>query len=507
MTQRSVIWLGRGLVVLGLAIVAWSIVPAFHWAVIAGAGGALIGIGLLLPAAARGRRSDGDPQPGLPTDFLHVTDLLRRAHQGRGGWIVGTREGDINVGDSNLDDHIRGRGYALAQLAAVDERAHVSRESDGTYVAVGSFPYGAAILLGDRKAGIDATEAATDDLRRLVATLARVELDWAQGDRVARQLAQLADTGQTIGTIAAAAAMLAEQVVGQPAAVVIQESGTRVLRVQGVSPQGDRRMLGFVPREDSPVGRAIAGAVPVVTAGGEDIFGPGVPERRQRERTGSAHPLVDGHFAIGALVLAGPPIEPATPKGEQVGRLLVELGSRLAAARAVHEAQERAIKDMLTGLYNRREFERRFEAFRNEIKEHPAAAVLVYVDIDHFKRLNDSLGHPAGDSALQHMARILEREIRDGDLVARVGGEEFAVWLPRTPLARGLEVAGRIRGAVAEAVWRWEGGEHRLTVSCGVAGYPETSNDINNLRALADAALYQAKQQGRNRVEMARAST
>lgn len=495
------------MVVLGLAGVAWSMVPAFHWAVIAGVGGALVGIGLLLPAAVRARPGDGNRLSGLPTDFQHVTDLLRRAHRGRGGWIVGTREGDISVGDADLDDHVRGRGFALAQLAAVDERAHVSREGDGTYVAVGNFPYGAAILLGDRAAGFEATEAASDELRRLLATLARVEVDWAQGDRVARQLALLADTGQSIGMIAGAAATLAEQVVGQAAAVVIQESGTRVLRVQGVSPAGDRRMLGFVAREDSPVGRAVAAGVPVVSGAGEDVFGPGVPERRLRERAGSAHPLVDGHFAIGALVLAGPPVEPATPKGEQVGWLLVELGSRLAAARAVHEAQERAIKDMLTGLYNRREFERRFEAFRQEIRTDPSAAVLVYVDIDHFKRLNDTLGHPAGDAALQHVARILEREIRDGDLVARVGGEEFAVWLPRTPLGRGLEVAGRIRSAIAEAVWRWEGGEHRLTVSCGVAGYPETTNDVNNLRALSDAALYQAKQAGRNRVEMARART
>src|SRR5204862_27990 len=72
-------------------------------------------------------------------------------------------------------------------------------------------------------------------------------------------------------------------------------------------------------------------------------------------------------------------------------------------------------------------------------------ATLIYVDLDHFKKLNDTLGHPAGDAALKHVARLLEAAVRTGDLVARIGGEEFAVWLPRTPLREGIEVAERIR--------------------------------------------------------------
>jgi len=130
-------------------------------------------------------------------------------------------------------------------------------------------------------------------------------------------------------------------------------------------------------------------------------------------------------------------------------------------------------------------------------------ASLVYVDLDHFKRLNDTLGHPAGDAALKHVARLLEAAVRDGDVVARIGGEEFAVWLPRTPLREGVEVAERIRRSVAEKHLTWGGSVYPLTTSCGIASYPEPIGDLLNLPAAADAALYRAKQAGRNRVEKA----
>jgi len=128
---------------------------------------------------------------------------------------------------------------------------------------------------------------------------------------------------------------------------------------------------------------------------------------------------------------------------------------------------------------------------------------LIYSDLDHFKKLNDTLGHAAGDAALRHIARILEGAVRDKDLVARIGGEEFAVWMPHTPMESGLEVAERIRSTVESTQWRWSGEPYGLTISCGVAAYPDTVRDVANLRGAADAALYSAKQRGRNRVERA----
>jgi diguanylate cyclase (GGDEF)-like protein len=497
-------WLGRGLVVLGLAVVVFSILHAFHWALIGGVGGTLVGVGMLLSAAERGWRSESGVTGAPIADFDHLTDLVRRAHQARGSWIVGTREGDLTAGEEGLDDHERERGYALAQLAAVNERPHVSREGDGTYVAVGAFPYGAAVLLRGGKGGVDATDAVTEDLRRLVASLAQVESDWAQGDRVARQLAALTTSGQAIDTVAASAARLAEQIVGQGVVVAIQDSATGSLRVLGVSAAADPRLLGIVAPEWSPAGRAVTSGLYVVSGPGDDILGPRMPERRQRDRMGTAFPLKDGEAGIGALVVIGAPLNAGSPKAEQVNRLVAELGTRLSAVRAVHEAQERAVKDPLTGLHNRREFERRFDSYKHGNLSSPAA--LIYIDIDHFKRLNDSLGHPAGDAALVHVARILERETRGVDLVARIGGEEFAVWLPETTLAKAMDIAERMRRAIQNGDWKWDGQEERVTVSCGVASCPESTTSLENVRALADAALYRAKEAGRNRVEKATVS-
>jgi len=499
--NQKVRWLGRVLVVLGLAVVVFSILHAFHWAVIAGVGGTLVGTGMLLSAAERGWRSESAVTGAPIADFDHLTDLVRRAHQARGSWIVGTREGDLTAGEETLAEHERERGYALAQLAAVNERPHVSREGDGTYVAVGSFPYGAAVLLRAGKGGVEATDAVTTDLRRLVASLAQVEGDWAQGDRVARQLAALSSAGQGIDAVAASAARLAEQIAGQGVVVAIQESTTGSLRVQGVSSSADPRLMGLIAPEWSPAGRAMASGLYVVSGPGEDILGPRMPERRQRDRMGTAFPLKDGESGIGALVVIGPPLDAGSPKAEQVNRLVAELGTRLSAVRAVHEAEERAVTDPLTRLHNRREFERRFDTYKDG--DPGRSAALICIDIDHFKRLNDSLGHPAGDAALVHVARVLERETRGVDLVARIGGEEFAVWLPETTLAKAMDIAERMRHAIENGGWRWDGQEERVTVSCGVASCPESSRSLENVRGLADAALYRAKEAGRNRVEKA----
>jgi len=238
----------------------------------------------------------------------------------------------------------------------------------------------------------------------------------------------------------------------------------------------------------------------VATRGSEDVFGPGVPERRRSERAGTAYPLMDGSLVVGALVLLGPPLDPDAPLFDDLGPLLSDLGPRLAAARAVHDAERRAVVDPLTGLRNRRELERALTVYGPKASE---PATLIYIDLDHFKRLNDTLGHPAGDAALTHVARLLETAVRDGDMVARVGGEEFAVWLPRTAAREGLEVAERIRRSIAEKPLLWTGSPYPLTTSCGIASYPEPIGDLLNLTAAADAALYRAKELGRNRVEKA----
>ena len=474
------------------------------WAPLALAGG--LGLGWLLGAARRRARERRAPL--RPSDISHTLDLLRRAHGGAAAWAVGLASGPIAAVDPRLAADARARGDALVQLACVDGRVHVVREPAGTYVAVGDFPFGAGVLL----APDTDPAAAAADLRRVVAGMrvaAAVELQHIEGSdrRVVKQLAAaLAVREHTVAGIAAAALELVQRLTERGAVVVLQDAPSKELRVVARSGAADQRLERLVLSGESPVARAVASGVPIATQGREDIFGPGVPERRRQERAGTAYPLLDGHFAIGALVLIGPPLAAETTKAEQVGRLVAELGPRLAAARAVQAAEQRAVLDPLTGLYNRLEFEAKIDAFRSgEGGSGRGAATLVYVDIDHFKRLNDSLGHAAGDKALQHVAEILLRQVRDHDTVARIGGEEFALWLPHTPATLGIEVAERVRGAIETTLWHWDGAPRPLTASCGVASYPECAPD--NLRALADAALYRAKQAGRNRVEKAGAAS
>jgi diguanylate cyclase (GGDEF)-like protein len=153
--------------------------------------------------------------------------------------------------------------------------------------------------------------------------------------------------------------------------------------------------------------------------------------------------------------------------------------------------------DPLTGLHNRRGFDEAFTLITAK------SGTLVYSDLDRFKNVNDTLGHPAGDAALVHFARIIREQIRSRDVAGRIGGEEFAVWLPETSLEMGVRIAERIRVKLGTTAWDWRGRTWPLSASFGVAACPETSKSLDNLPAQADSALYVAKRSGRNRVEQA----
>ena len=473
----------------------------------AGAGGSLAPAVWMLVSAALGfalgyslrRRRPTTPASTKSFDLPHAFDLLRKAHASQAGWAIGLAAGEIASGA----EEARARGMAFVQVASVDGRVHVAREVEGAYVAVGDFPYGAALLLDDTAPSDAAIEAAVADLRRFIEAMRAADVQVAVGPGllVARQLAIGVGGAQTLEGVARAGVELAEHLAERAAAIVIRAGREQeAAQVVAVSPGADKRLVGRWLHADAPVNRALQGAVPIVTRGDEDVFGPGMPERRRHEREGYVYPLMDGRTVVGALVLIGPTAYGSIPI-DRIASLVGELGPRLAAARAVHEAEQRAVLDPLTGLRNRREFQRVLDSYG--LQKKVPEATLVYVDIDHFKRLNDTLGHAAGDAALKHIARVLEAAVRDGDLVARIGGEEFAVWLPHAGQREGLEVAERIRETIASTAWHWSGTRHPLTTSCGVAAYPQPIGDLHNLPAAADAALYRAKQAGRNRVEKA----
>jgi two-component system cell cycle response regulator len=165
--------------------------------------------------------------------------------------------------------------------------------------------------------------------------------------------------------------------------------------------------------------------------------------------------------------------------------------------------QELSNTDALTGLRNRRFFEQVFPTMFEQARRYWRPLSLAMVDIDHFKAVNDAYGHAAGDTVLKKVAGSIAACTRKSDVVARIGGEEFAIVLPETPLFESLKVAEKIRANVAALETKFEGVTIRAHCSIGVANVPSSRFARQELMvAAADNALYEAKRNGRNRVEM-----
>lgn len=159
--------------------------------------------------------------------------------------------------------------------------------------------------------------------------------------------------------------------------------------------------------------------------------------------------------------------------------------------------------DGLTGIFNQRSFMEAATAQIALAHRNKQPLSLIAMDLDHFKQVNDTYGHQAGDRALQICAQKMKESSREHDLPARVGGEEFAILLPGTPLEDALLAAQRLRSTIENAAINLEDGTHfHLTASLGVATL-EADETLESLMKRADQALYSAKQNGRNRVEAA----
>lgn len=191
--------------------------------------------------------------------------------------------------------------------------------------------------------------------------------------------------------------------------------------------------------------------------------------------------------------------QPGIEVNEGVLRLLAAIGSQVGIAinnaRLYEQTKSSSLHDPLTGLANRRFLQIQMEKSFEAAKRYGERLSVVMLDIDHFKRYNDTRGHLEGDKLLARVAEVLVKELRNADYVFRYGGEEFFCMLPETDLPMAVEVAERLRHAV-------EAGTD-VTISLGVSSFNEEVADKESLIKMADNALYQAKQNGRNRVETA----
>ena len=167
-------------------------------------------------------------------------------------------------------------------------------------------------------------------------------------------------------------------------------------------------------------------------------------------------------------------------------------------ARTYEEMERQAISDGLTGIHNYRHFHETLKAEVSRAERYGETFCLLMMDLDHFKAVNDTIGHQKGDDVLRAVSDVLRSCSRESDYLARYGGEEFAIILPRTGLEEARTLAERIRASVA-AIDSGHADLH-VTMSIGVAAFPESAADSDGVLGAADAALLRAKAHGRDRV-------
>jgi len=197
-------------------------------------------------------------------------------------------------------------------------------------------------------------------------------------------------------------------------------------------------------------------------------------------------------FELGAMDFVAKPFD--------IHELRARIQSAIKVDRLMKMLEKQAQIDGLTGLWNRSYLDDRLNASIECVRRKHAELTLVLCDLDHFKRLNDTYGHPAGDTVLETFASILKREVRSYDVPCRYGGEEFAVILPDTSIEEAAIVCGRIRVALEQERWPMYP-DMRATASFGCTnqGVDKVVGSAEWLKA-ADLALYDAKRSGRNRV-------
>jgi len=187
---------------------------------------------------------------------------------------------------------------------------------------------------------------------------------------------------------------------------------------------------------------------------------------------------------------------------DMLSRLTTSAGLAIEKIAILEKANTLATQDGLTGLKNHRQFQSQLKDEISRANRYGDMVGLILCDIDFFKKINDNYGHPFGDMVLKGVAAHLKESTREVDVAARYGGEEFALILVKANTQQAVEKAQRIREAIAALAFPHSTGDVRVTMSFGVAVYGEHAKDIDSLIKKADKALYRAKQNGRNRVEV-----
>jgi len=304
--------------------------------------------------------------------------------------------------------------------------------------------------------------------------------------RVAQSLATNADSGEVLSLVAREAA----GVLDLDGAVVV------CFRPEGVTLEG---RWGNVADISGP-GEVLPAATTPLT---EMVRSTGRPQRLTSKSTDAlgfrscvAAPIMVDGALWGAISAGTPQLDDLPVDAEaRLARFAVLVGLAVSNAAVQRRLIDQASRDPLTSLCNRRAFDGRMQRESQRALRHGGTFSLVLLDIDHFKEINDTYGHDVGDKALLEIGRRLSEEVRAEDLLARIGGEEFAWILPDISGIDAFLAADRARQLIADLPFEQAG---RLTLSAGVANFAE-AGDAETLFRQADRALYEAKRRGRNR--------
>jgi len=218
-------------------------------------------------------------------------------------------------------------------------------------------------------------------------------------------------------------------------------------------------------------------------------------------------PIIDSHGVITHYLAVKEDITERKQAQDEIQRANQKLRLQLEAIQLLQaELREQAIRDPLTGLYNRRYLDETLERELARATRENYPVSFMVSDIDHFKKINDTYGHYAGDIVLKNLAAQLTSNARVGDIICRYGGEEFLVILPDVSTEIAHQIAERSRKAFQESKVVIDNIEIQATLSCGIATFPEHGTKSAELIAVADRAMYQAKSDGRNRVSISQVS-
>ena len=341
-------------------------------------------------------------------------------------------------------------------------------------------------------------------LRSLLDAQAAVSQSERHADLLLLTATQLQDH-RTIGDLGASLCTAASHMMGTRRVALVRWNATRAAGEVAYSIRGHPIATGSAVTPESQVGAACIGDYPVLiedaTDRGRGFIVFGGDEEAHALGALAIIPLRGGDGVIGALVMESESPIPITPTDAKNLRLLgVMAAHALETVWEIEEINRRARTDALTGLANRQQFEERLTRIVMETNRFGGSCTLVIADIDRFKHVNDTYGHQVGDEVLKRVAVALQAEIRNVDLCARYGGEEMALLLPQTDIAGGRQLAERLRVAVGGRPFVIGGRDIRVTISLGLATYPEGARDRDELFSAADRALYVAKREGRNRV-------